>query len=82
MVRLLKQVLSELLVDYPYNKTEAVFARIAPLVKLKKLHEGLKLFMHHFLIGKKKDGQDVNPVLRERVELVEEVLSTSKGHML
>ena len=82
MVRLLKQVLSEILLDHPQDKMEAVFLRIAPLVKLKKLHEGLKLFMHHFLIGKRKDSAGVNPILKERIVIVDEILSASKGHML
>jgi nucleolar MIF4G domain-containing protein 1 len=59
MVRFLKQVLQEILLDYPDHVIQDVFSRIAPLTKLHLLHEGLKLFMRHFLLGKKSKNRVV-----------------------
>ena len=81
MVRLLKQVLSDLLLEYPQSTTEAVFQRIAQLDKLKVLHEGLRLFLHHFILGKRKGDSDI-ATLKERVEIVDKIFSAGKSHML
>jgi nucleolar MIF4G domain-containing protein 1 len=78
MVRFLKQVLQEILLDYPDHVIQDVFSRIAPLTKLHLLHEGLKLFMRHFLLGK-KSKQDQNKVLVERVSLAEKSLSAGQS---
>lgn len=78
MVRFLKQVLQETLLDYPDQVIQDVFSRIAPLTKLHLLHEGLKLFMRHFLLGK-KSKQDQNKVLVERVSLAEKSLSAGQS---
>ncbi|XP_052096195.1 nucleolar MIF4G domain-containing protein 1-like isoform X11 [Mytilus californianus] len=77
MVRFLKQVLQEILLDHADHVMQEVFSRIAPLTKLHLLHEGLKLFMRHFLVGK-KSKQDQNKLLVERVSLAEKALSA--GH--
>ncbi|XP_071158914.1 nucleolar MIF4G domain-containing protein 1-like [Mytilus edulis] len=77
MVRFLKQVLQEILLDHPDHVMQEVFSRIAPLTKLHLLHEGLKLFMRHFLVGK-KSKQEQNKLLIERVSLAEKALSA--GH--
>lgn len=77
MVRFLKQVLQEILLDNSDQVIQDVFCRIAPLTKLHLLHEGLKLFMRHFLIGK-KTKQDQNKILLERVSLAEKALSSGQ----
>ena len=83
MVRLLKQVLSSLLLEYPHTITTSVFQRIAQLDKLKLLHEGLRLFLHHFILGKRKDGPDANiAILKERVEMIDKIFSSGKSQML
>ncbi|KAL3832507.1 hypothetical protein ACJMK2_024144 [Sinanodonta woodiana] len=82
MVHLLKQILTDLLLNYPDSIVEAVFQRIALLDKLRLLHEGLRLFMHHFLLRQKnKDGQK-NPLLQERVEIADRILSNARTTML
>ncbi|KAK3603642.1 hypothetical protein CHS0354_017359 [Potamilus streckersoni] len=82
MVHLLKQILTDLLLNYPDSVVEAVFHRIAVLNKLHLLHEGLRLFMHHFLLRQKhKDGQK-NPHLKEKVEIADRILSTARTTML
>ena len=81
MVRLLKQVLSDLLLEHSQSTTEAVFQRIAQLNKLKMLHEGLRLFLHHFILGKRKEGTNIS-VLKERVEMVDKIFSSGKTQML
>ena len=80
MVRLLKQIMNDLLLEQSESTVDAVFTRIATLDKLKQLHEGLRLFLRHFLIGSKKREKD--PVLVERVELVDRILSRGRGHVL
>lgn len=80
MVRLLKQIMSELLLEQPEQTVSAVFSRISHLDKLKQLHEGLRLFLRHFLIGVRKGDKD--PALVDRVELVERLLSRGKTHVL
>ena len=84
MVRLLKQVLSSLLLEYPHTITTSVFQRIAQLDKLKLLHEGLRLFLHHFILGKRKDGVDAAniAILKERVEMIDKIFSSGKSQML
>ena len=81
MVRLLKQVLTDLLLEHPQSTTDAVFQRIAQLDKLKLLHEGLLLFLHHFILGKRKEDTNI-AILKERIEIIDRIFSTKKGHML
>lgn len=80
MVRLLKQVMTDLLIEQSEQTVDSVFSRIAQLDKLRPLHEGLRLFLRHFLIGSKKSEKD--PVLVERVELVDRLLSRGRTHVL
>lgn len=75
----MKQVLTKLLTDYPENIVEDAFLRIAPLQKLHVLHEGLKLFMHHFLIIKNSDKP---AIIKDRVKLAEKILSSQSNHLL
>ncbi|XP_061195672.1 nucleolar MIF4G domain-containing protein 1-like [Saccostrea echinata] len=80
MLRFLKQLIQSVLLDNPEDVTKSVFQRIAPLSKLHHLHEGLKLFMQHFLLRKKsKDVRDT-PLLRERIDMAVKVLSSSLHH--
>ncbi|KAH3692820.1 hypothetical protein DPMN_194574 [Dreissena polymorpha] len=81
MVRLLKQIMTEILLDHPEAIVKDCFTRIAQLDKLKPLHEGLRLFLRHFLTRWKK-AEPKNPLLLERIELVDTVLSRGKGHVL
>ncbi|XP_060067050.1 nucleolar MIF4G domain-containing protein 1-like [Ylistrum balloti] len=82
MVRFMKQVLRGLLLDYPDHVTEACFMRIAPLNKLHMLHEGLKLFMQHFLLKKSSSEVKDQALLKERVSLADRALSSSQSKML
>nr|XP_022293995.1 nucleolar MIF4G domain-containing protein 1-like isoform X1 [Crassostrea virginica] len=79
MLRFLKHLMQSILLDYPEDVTKAVFERIAPLSKLHHLHEGLKLFMQHFLLRKKSKDVTDDPLLRERIELADRILSI-KSH--
>ncbi|XP_069109794.1 nucleolar MIF4G domain-containing protein 1-like [Argopecten irradians] len=82
MVRFMKQVLRGLLLEYPQDVTEACFMRIAPLNKLHMLHEGLKLFMQHFLLKKSSAENKDFTLLKERVSLADRALSSSQSKML
>ncbi|XP_033762079.1 nucleolar MIF4G domain-containing protein 1-like isoform X2 [Pecten maximus] len=82
MVRFMKHVLRGLLLDYPDDVTEACFMRIAPLNKLHMLHEGLRLFMQHFLLKKSSTESKDYTLLKERVSLAERALSSSQSKML
>ena len=78
MVRYMKTVLQDLLLDNSESVIVTVFSRIAPLTKLKMLHEGLKLFMTHFILRKKAlDSEDYSR-LKESIATAERALS--KGH--
>lgn len=78
MLRFLKHLMQSVLLDYPEDVTKAMFERIAPLSKLQHLHEGLKLFMQHFLLKKKAKDVADHPLLKERITLADKILSTSK----
>ncbi|KAK3101352.1 hypothetical protein FSP39_002929 [Pinctada imbricata] len=82
MVRFMKQVLTELLVDHPEDISHAVFIRIAPLSKLQMLQEGLKLFMQHFLLRKKSKDLPADPKLKDRVTMAIKALSAGQSKML
>ncbi|XP_064614113.1 nucleolar MIF4G domain-containing protein 1-like [Liolophura sinensis] len=83
MVRFLKTVLLGILLDHPDHVTSDVFSRIAPLSKLHMLQEGLKLFMHHFLLKSKKNKSlDSSNVLAERIKLAEKSLSSGQTDVL
>uniref|UniRef100_K1QBK5 Nucleolar MIF4G domain-containing protein 1 n=1 Tax=Magallana gigas TaxID=29159 RepID=K1QBK5_MAGGI len=79
MLRFLKHLMQSVLLDYPEDVTKAMFERIAPLTKLQHLHEGLKLFMQHFLLKKKAKDVADNPLLKERIAIADKILSASKS---
>ncbi|WAR14260.1 NOM1-like protein [Mya arenaria] len=81
MVRFMKHFMTELLLEHPDDNVKEVFTRIAHIDKLKPLHEGLKLFLKHFLVKGKK-SEPKSPMLIERVEMVERILTRGKGHVL
>jgi nucleolar MIF4G domain-containing protein 1 len=80
MVRLLKQLLTDLLLEQSQSEVEAAFTRIAQIDKLKPLNEGLRLFLRHFLVGKKSETKSVK--LIERVDIVDHLLSRGKSQVL
>lgn len=80
MLRFLKHLIQSVLLDYPEDVTRAMFHRIAPLSKLQHLHEGLKLFMQHFLLRKKSKDVVDTPLLKERIDMVDKILSASSSH--
>ncbi|OWF40014.1 nucleolar MIF4G domain-containing protein 1-like [Mizuhopecten yessoensis] len=82
MVRFMKQVFRGLLLDHPEDAIEACFMRIAPLTKLHMLHEGLKLFMQHFLLKKSSAEMKDYALLKDRVSLADRALSSSQSKML
>lgn len=83
MVRFLKTVLLGILLDHPDHVTSDVFSRIAPLSKLHMLQEGLKLFMHHFLLkSKNKKSMDSSNLLVERIKLAEKSLSSGQTDLM
>jgi len=82
MVRLLKQVLTEILTTHPDEEIREVFTRIAHIDKLRQLVEGLKLFLKHFLVGKKSSAEKNHQILVEKVDMVERILSRGKSHVL
>lgn len=79
MLRFLKHLMQSVLLDCPEDVTKAMFERIAPLTKLQHLHEGLKLFMQHFLLKKKAKDVADNPLLKERIAIADKILSASKS---
>ncbi|KAI0224685.1 Nucleolar MIF4G domain-containing protein 1 [Lamellibrachia satsuma] len=82
-VRFMKRVLGRLLVDHPGNIVRATFERIAPLVKLRTLREGLRLFMRHFLLRKQSTGVSTGTgeSLAERVSMAEVALTSADAKM-
>jgi nucleolar MIF4G domain-containing protein 1 len=80
MVRLLKQLLTDLLLEQSQSEVEAAFTRIAQIDKLKPLNEGLRLFLRHFLVGKKSETKSAK--LIERVDIVDHLLSRGKSQVL
>ena len=82
----MKRVLGRLLVEHPEDIVRATFHRIAPLVKLRTLREGLKLFMRHFLLKKSAstppDGStEAGVSLADRVKIAEESLISADAKM-
>ena len=65
MVHLLKQLLT------PSAAVEAAFQRIAKIDALHSLHDGLKLFLHHFVLGRKKKDNAAYNLIQERVKLID-----------
>lgn len=81
----MKRVLGRLLVEHPENTVRVIFERIAPLVKLRTLREGLRLFMRHFLLRKppKVTGGStgVGESLAERIKIAEDALTSTDTKM-
>ena len=79
----MKRVLGRLLVEHPGNTVRATFERIAPLVKLRTLREGLRLFMRHFLLRKQSTGVSTGTgeSLAERVSMAEVALTSADAKM-
>lgn len=81
-VRLMKNTLSAILLDYEDHVTRESFSRIAPFEKLHMLREGLKLFMRHFILraakrdSKSVGGDDKLELLTERIEMAEKALGS------
>ena len=71
MVHLLKQLLTDLLTEHPSAAVEAAFQRISKIDALHSLHDGLKLFLHHFVLGRKKKDNAAYNLIQERVKLID-----------
>ena len=56
---------------------QMAFQRIASQSKLNLLRDGLHLFMHHFVLrnAEKMDNPEESDKLRQRIRMVEQVLS-------
>ncbi|KAL4222707.1 Nucleolar MIF4G domain-containing protein 1 [Mactra antiquata] len=80
MVRLLKQLFTDLLLEQSLADVEAAFTRVAKIDKLKIMHEGLRLFLRHFLLGKNVKSKPEQLV--ERVDAVERILSRGRSQVL
>jgi len=84
-VRFMKRVLWRLLVEHPENIVRATFERISPLVKLRTLREGLRLFMQHFLLRRppKVPGGSTggSESLAERIKIAEHALASADTKM-
>ncbi|XP_076349101.1 nucleolar MIF4G domain-containing protein 1 homolog [Tachypleus tridentatus] len=82
LVRFLRQILLAILLHDSEETCQSVFLRIAPAPKLKILREGLRLFMHHFLLrNKDRLTKDIIPKLEIRVKLAEEALNSAEKKM-
>ena len=57
--------------EHPSAAVEAAFQRIAKIDALHSLHDGLKLFLHHFVLGRKKKDNAAYNLIQERVKLID-----------
>lgn len=81
MIRLLKLVFSDLLLNHSQDLVEAAFSRIAMIDKFRALNDGLRLFLRHFLLGGKKN-EVKNVRLAEMVEMVDTLLLKGRKTIL
>ncbi|XP_054712602.1 nucleolar MIF4G domain-containing protein 1-like isoform X2 [Uloborus diversus] len=79
MVRFFRQILLGILLHDSEETCCAVFKRIAPAKNLSLLREGLRLFMHHFLLSNQsKFEPEVSEKLSDRIKLAESALNSAK----
>lgn len=79
VLSLMRTVLTLLLTEYEEYTVTEVFTRIAPFAKLHTLHEGLKLFMRHFVLRQKGKDEKTISLLKTRVEFAEKALNSSEA---
>ena len=63
--------------DFDDRTVIEVFSRISRFAKLKAYHDGLKIFMQHFILRKKGKSAASNE-LKIRVELAEKALNAGE----
>ncbi|KFM59175.1 Nucleolar MIF4G domain-containing protein 1, partial [Stegodyphus mimosarum] len=79
LIRFFRQILLAILLHDSEEICTKVFERIAPAKNLNLLREGLKLFMHYFLLkNQAKYEPEVAQKLQERVRLAEDALNSAK----
>ncbi|XP_077978502.1 nucleolar MIF4G domain-containing protein 1-like [Glandiceps talaboti] len=84
MMHWLRQVLLELLLHTPKDASKAVFSRIASYPKLQPLRDGLRLFMHHFLLRQKHKMSEESSIgkLKAMVTVAEEAMQGHDSSMM
>ncbi|XP_066487387.1 nucleolar MIF4G domain-containing protein 1 [Tiliqua scincoides] len=82
-VHLLRQVLAALLLTTDPEDLNHIFGRLANNPKLGMLHEGLKLFLTHFLLKNIQAHKSVEEttLLKERIELVNRTLKAKESRL-
>ncbi|XP_064648395.1 nucleolar MIF4G domain-containing protein 1-like isoform X2 [Lineus longissimus] len=78
MVKFLRFILLGLLVDHADYTIKDVFHRIATFPKLHVLREGLKLFLHHFILKNKEKYPTGDVNLEQRVKMAEAALKSGE----
>lgn len=77
-VKFIRQVLLTILLFDDQEEVAAVFRKISNSNKLKVFREGLRLFLHHFVLRNVKNATEENvKLLKERVDLADKALSAS-----
>lgn len=78
-LRLMRQIMLGILMTSDEDVCKQIFVRIAPSAKLKGFKDGIRLFMHHFLVRGASKGKGALPadeieLLRTRVQMVDQIL--------
>lgn len=81
MVRFLKQVLMTIFEKSPSHVIDQVFERVSCQTNLYKFREGLRLFMMHFLIGRKQK-KELSPKISEYIQNAIQHLAVPHSSML
>ncbi|XP_034985599.2 nucleolar MIF4G domain-containing protein 1 [Zootoca vivipara] len=82
-VHFLRQVLSALFLKTDPEELNHIFGKLADNPKLGMLHEGLKLFLTHFLLKNTQAHKNVEEatLLKERIELVTRTLKAKESKL-
>ncbi|XP_053215362.1 nucleolar MIF4G domain-containing protein 1 [Podarcis raffonei] len=82
-VHFLRQVLSALFLKTDPEELNHIFGKLADNPKLGMLHEGLKLFLTHFLLKNNQAHKNVEEatLLKERIELVTRTLKAKESKL-
>ncbi|KAJ6659294.1 hypothetical protein lerEdw1_019165 [Lerista edwardsae] len=82
-VHLLRQVLTALLLTTDPEELSSIFGKLADNPKLGMLHEGLKLFLTHFLLKNIQAHKSIEEatLLKERIELVNRTLKAKESRL-
>ncbi|KAJ4449006.1 hypothetical protein ANN_00398 [Periplaneta americana] len=80
MVRFLRQVLLGLLLHDSQEAVQEVFQRVAVSSKLHVFREGIRLFIHHFLLRNMSEAD--SEVLHQRAKMADKILSAAESRVM